>query len=148
MGSTVASVKTSSDAPVVEEIFDLLYELVGHMRRYFDETAARFDLPPASAKALLRLDEPIPMNSLATALQCDRSNVTGLIDSLETRGLVERQVSDRDRRVKHVVVTPRGARVRRQLHKRLFENTPVLRGLSQTEQRTLYTLLSKGMRDT
>ena len=50
----------------------------------------------------------LPMNELAALLACDNSNVTGLVDRLEARGLVTRQPSPEDRRVKHIVLTDAG----------------------------------------
>ena len=53
---------------------------------------------------MLQMDPgvPLPMHKLATLLACDNSNVTGLVDRLEARGLVAREPYDRDRRVKHI----------------------------------------------
>ncbi len=59
------------------------------------------------------------MNELAALLGCDNSNVTGLIDRLEGRGLVARQPSSEDRRVKHVVLTPAGRRTRGRMLERV-----------------------------
>ena len=47
----------------------------------------------------LDADEPLPMSALAGALQCDNSNVTGIVDRLEAAGLAERRPAERDRRV-------------------------------------------------
>ncbi len=53
----------------------------------------KLDLAPAQARALheLDLERPISMRELAQRLKSDPSNVTGLIDRLEARGLVERR---------------------------------------------------------
>ena len=59
----------------------------------------------------LEPDEPLPMSALAGALQCDNSNVTGIVDRLEAAGLAERRAAERDRRVKTVVLTPHGEAV-------------------------------------
>ena len=50
---------------------------------------------------------PLPMGVLAEILQCDASNITGVVDGLESRGLVERRVSTKDRRIKHLTLTRR-----------------------------------------
>src|SRR6478609_4099118 len=57
-------------------------------------------LRPAAFGALRVLDEPRTMSEIATFLRCDNSNVTGIVDGLETRGLAERTSSPGDRRVK------------------------------------------------
>src|SRR5262245_41546235 len=59
----------------------------------------------AMALGHLQADEPLPMSALATALQCDNSNVTGIVDRLEAAGLVERRPFEGDRRVKAVALT-------------------------------------------
>lgn len=50
----------------------------------------------------------MPIGAIAEALHCHGSNVTGMVDRLEARGLVARQPSPADRRVKHVVLTSAG----------------------------------------
>ncbi len=62
--------------------------------------------------ALRALEQPIPMGELARMLACDNSNVTGIIDRLEERGLVERRAAKRDRRVKLVALTREGKRLK------------------------------------
>jgi len=78
---------------------------------------AEFDLTPAQGHALRVIDpdRPVPMSMLAEALLCDASNVTGIVDKLESRGLIARQGADHDRRVKQLAVTDRGRRIRDQL---------------------------------
>ena len=52
------------------------------------------------------------MSSLAGMLFCDASNVTGIVDRLEARGLIERRPAAQDRRVKLLALTPAGEQVR------------------------------------
>ena len=61
---------------------------------------------------LIQPEEPVSMGRLAETLGCDASNVTGLIDRLEARGLVERRAAAGDRRVKALHLTPAGSRLR------------------------------------
>ena len=63
----------------------------------------------AHALRLLDTEEPMPMSALAERLFCDASNVTGIADRLESRGLIERQSPEGDRRVKGLVLTPAGS---------------------------------------
>jgi DNA-binding MarR family transcriptional regulator len=139
-----ASTGTGSTA-LAEETFGLLYELVGRMRAHFDRVTAQFGLPPTQAKALLQLSEPVPMSALAGILGCDPSNVTAIIDGLESLGLAERRVSARDRRVKQVVATAKGTRLRRQLNRALFESMPTVDTLDPEEQLAFRDLLRKGL---
>src|SRR4051794_10800840 len=125
------------------EAWMLMHRLMSSERQRFMAIAAEFDLSPGQAAALQRLEpgEPVAMGRLAAALRCDNSNVTGLVDRLEERGLVERQTGERDRRVKQLAVTERGAAVREQLRKRMWEAPGALGSLSAGDQRTLRDIL-------
>jgi DNA-binding MarR family transcriptional regulator len=90
---------------------------------------------------LMEPDRPLPMGRLAETLSCDASNVTGLIDRLESRGLVQRQPSTEDRRVKVLHLTPAGARLRAQLLRQMTGRCLPLSRLSVDERRTLVRLL-------
>jgi DNA-binding MarR family transcriptional regulator len=95
---------------------------------------------------VLHLIEPgraVSMGELASALACDASNVTGLVDRLETRGLVRRTPSEHDRRVKVISLTPGGVRVRTVFIQRLTAPPEALGRLSPAEQRTLMELLAR-----
>ena len=60
-----------------------------------------------------------PMRALAQQLFCDPSNVTGIVDRLEARGLIERRSSETDRRVKIIRLTAEGQRVRAEVVERM-----------------------------
>ncbi|UGT69302.1 MarR family transcriptional regulator [Nocardia gipuzkoensis] len=45
-------------------------------------------------------------------LGCDKTNVTGMVDRLERRGLLVRETDPRDRRVTRAVATEQGSAVR------------------------------------
>ena len=129
------------------EVWELFRTLFGQHRRRFLIAAAELDLHPAQAGALLQLDSPLPMTELAALLACDNSNVTGLIDRLEARGLVARQPSSQDRRVKHVVLTAAGRRLRERMLARVGRPTRGFERLSPDEQRQLGDLLRQLIRD-
>jgi DNA-binding MarR family transcriptional regulator len=82
------------------------------------------------------------MGQLAETLACDASNVTGLVDRLESRGLVRRRPSAGDRRVKVLVLTPTGSRLRALLLDRMTA-PPALERLSLREQRALVRILRR-----
>ena len=88
-------------------------------------------LTPGHFKALQMLEPGVPrtMGACADALSCDASTATWLIDRLEERGLVERQPSSVDRRVKSVVLTPQGIKVKQQVSKRFYEPPEALQKL-------------------
>lgn len=77
----------------------------------------RLGLTPAESRALTSLDPNAgrSMRSLADAWACDPSNATWLVDRLERQGLARRVAQDGDRRVKAVVLSAKGKRIRAQL---------------------------------
>ncbi len=92
---------------------------------------------------LIEPGRPMSMRCLADTLSCDASNVTGLVDRLEARGLVRRRPSDEDRRVKVLDLTPSGARLRSEVLKRVNARQHPLSRLSIQDQRTLVRLLER-----
>jgi len=79
---------------------------------------ARWELSPSQFNVLnLVSGEPDGMSQieLGRRLIMHRSNVTGLVDRLEHRGLVRRKDADRDRRAYRIVLTPAGARLVREI---------------------------------
>ena len=114
-----------------------------HGKPRFPAIAAELDLSPPQAMLMRLLAEPQPMSSLAEAMHCDNSNLTGIADRLEERGLVERRADPRDRRVKLLAPTAAGAEVREQLNRRLAEPPEALLELSESDQRTLVEILRR-----
>lgn len=128
------------------EIWELLLELSRtHLRERLAITISAFELslPQAHALQVLEPGRPVPMRDLATRLRCDASNITGIVDRLEARGLVERRSAPGDRRVKALVVTDKGVALRASLVERLHRVPPAFAGLSTEEQRTLLDLLQR-----
>jgi DNA-binding MarR family transcriptional regulator len=115
-GAAVASALKQSAAP--DELWELLIEFSLSQRVWWTEICDGLGLTPTQGLALRLLDPrtPMAMNALAENLVCDASNVTGVVDKLEARGLIERKAAENDRRVKMLAVTDKG----RELRKRLF----------------------------
>ena len=130
---------------VGEEIVDLVWQVVAQMHEHFHTRIAELGLSPTQAMALRSLDpdEPVPMRALACTLRCDASNVTGIVDRLEAKQLVERRVAKRDRRVKTLVFTAKGRAVRRRLELALLDESPPVARLTPAEQRVFRELLRR-----
>jgi len=124
-----------------------MHELFHASRRRFLAVASEFELSPPQVRALAVLDpeRPVPMSELADALHCDNSNVTGIVDRLEDRGLVERRSASHDRRVKLLAVTERGADVRARLAERLDEAPAPLARLSPEDQKALRDIMRRAL---
>jgi MarR family transcriptional regulator, organic hydroperoxide resistance regulator len=120
-------------------------ELAPLFRAHWATLAAEFDLTPGQGMALRRLEpgQPVPMNSLAGLLACDASNITGIVDKLEARGLIERQASPGDRRVKMLTVTARGAELRRRFIDRSSEPPAAIAGLPLPDLNRLAEILGR-----
>lgn len=139
---------TDTTAPATDpatESWTLLSRIMMSHKGHMLETAAAFELSPPQMWALRHLQpgEPLPMNALAGLLHCDNSNVTGIVDRLESRGLVERRAAAHDRRVKHLVVTEAGARLREAVGARMNQPPAGFANLTPDEQRRLAALLRK-----
>ena len=120
-------------------------ELFGVDRPRMLDVQAEYGLKPPQFFALNALDEPAPMSSIANMLRCDRSAVTWITDRLEERGYVERHSDERDRRVKLLVLTDEGRRVREEIRARLAAPPEPLKRLSRGEQTALRDLLRKAL---
>jgi MarR family transcriptional regulator, organic hydroperoxide resistance regulator len=138
---------TRSRATPASEAWALMFELIHLSKQRFMAIASEFELSPPQVMALRQLDpdQPKPMSELAVALRCDNSNVTGIVDRLEDRGLVERQPAEHDRRVKMLSITPRGVEVRARLSARLAEPPEPLAALSIEDQRALRDIMRRAL---
>ena len=127
------------------QAWELLTRLFFAQRGQLPSLACELNLSPVQCHVLylIQPDQPIPMGRLAETLACDASNVTGLVDRLESRGLIVRQPSPADRRVKVLALTPTGAQLREQLHKRMSAPPEPFQRLTAAERRTLVKILER-----
>jgi MarR family transcriptional regulator, organic hydroperoxide resistance regulator len=125
--------------------WSLLVRFFFNQRANLPPLAAELELSPAQCHVLhlIEPDRPVAMGRLASTLACDASNVTGLVDRLESRGLVARRPSAGDRRVKVLVLTPTGVRLRALLIDRMTAAPATLERLSLREQQTLVRILRR-----
>jgi DNA-binding MarR family transcriptional regulator len=86
---------------------------------------------------------PMPMGALAEAMHCDNSNITGIVDRLEAAGLASRRPSERDRRVKAIVLTPKGERIRAEVMRRAGEPPAGLAALPLRDAVALRDILAR-----
>jgi len=113
------------------DAWGLLVQLFFAQRANLPPVAAQLELSPAQCHLLHLIEpgRPVPMGQLAETLACDASNVTGLVNRLESRGLVRRRPSEEDRRVKVLDLTPTGSRLRTLLVDRMTTPPESLRRL-------------------
>ena|SRR5437868_4725628 len=126
---------------VWRRLFDLLISGGDHRARVL----ARYGLTPNESRALHTLDPTIgrTMRALAQTWACDASNATWIVDRLEARGFARRQAKPGDRRVKLVVLTPKGAKTLRRVREAFYEPSPELRALPPDTLEALRAALAK-----
>ncbi|CAL9317790.1 MarR family transcriptional regulator [Streptomyces olindensis] len=130
--------------PLTLEVVELIGEVVARFHEDYESAAAEHALTGAQARLLSLLClEPLPMRRLAQRLKCEPSNVTGIVDRLEARGLVERRPDPADRRVKVAAATEEGRRVARSLRESLRFAREPLAGLSEGERVALRDALRR-----
>ncbi|MEU5592528.1 MarR family transcriptional regulator [Streptomyces sp. NPDC020298] len=136
--------KTRRPDELTMEVVELIGDVVSRFYVDYEEAAGEHALTGAQARLLSLLSvEPLPMRKLAQKLKCEPSNVTGIVDRLEARGLVERRPDPADRRVKLAAATDEGGRVARELRDGLRFAREPLAGLSDEERLALRDLLRR-----
>lgn len=136
---------TATTQDLGSETWSLLQRLVFSNRPHWMAVIREYDLVPPHWVALQALEEPRPMGELAKQLACDNSNVTWITDRLEERGLVARTPAEHDRRVKLLVLTEKGQRLRKEIGARLAEPPPPIVALSKDDQRALRDILARAI---
>jgi len=131
----------------MSEAWELLLELIIAERARVPAVAAELELSPMQLQVLRMLQpgQTVAMGRVACDLGCDASNVTGIVDRLEKRGLVERRPAPGDRRVKVLVITRAGTPVRRAAIDRLAQPPESIRRLSAEDQELLAALLQRAL---
>ncbi|HZG04909.1 MAG TPA: MarR family transcriptional regulator [Streptomyces sp.] len=130
--------------PLTLEVVELIGSVVARYHQEYDEAAARHSLTGAQARLLSLLHHrPLPMREIARRLKCEPSNVTGIVDRLESRGLVERRPDPADRRVKLAAATDEGHETARRLRASLDFAREPLAELTPVERAVLRDLLKR-----
>jgi DNA-binding MarR family transcriptional regulator len=141
------AVKTAPPTSVAREAQRLFFQIGMVQRTRIGAALTELGLTFAQAHALrlLEPDRPSPMSSLAELLVCDASNITGIADRLEARGLVERRSVGADRRVKTLALTPAGVELRARVADLMSEPPAAIAALSADDQRTLRDILRRAV---
>src|SRR6266480_6219978 len=128
------------------EAWSLMHWMMVTNKQRMFAMAQEFELAPQQMIALRMLGAgPRKMSDLAHALFCDNSNVTGIVDRLEQRGLVRREAAEGDRRVKLLVLTDEGERMRVEITKRMAEPPAAIASLSEEDQKALRDILKRAV---
>ncbi len=133
-----------NQTPNVEESYITLVEFLMSAKQRVFELGTEYGLSGMQVITLLLLKQPSQMSKFKRIFNCDPSNVTGIIDGLESKRLVHRYENAIDRRTKMVKLLPRGKQLRTELLAKLaYAENHLLANLNQTEVTTLLALIDK-----
>src|SRR3984893_5523231 len=141
-------VESKTKAAVDQRLLPLLEHLARVGRRAFETTLEPGGLRPRHLIALKLLSDqgPASQQALAESLSLDPSNVVGLLNELEERGLITRRREPADRRRHIVELSPRGGDELCLAYTRLrFVEDDPFSALSADERVTLYDLLVRAV---
>jgi MarR family transcriptional regulator, organic hydroperoxide resistance regulator len=135
--------KPRPEADLERRIGGLVFRLNQAGKHNASAVSREFGLTGPQSHLFIHLDpaNPVTMVALAVALDCDPSNITGLVDKLEMKGYIQRRPDSKDRRVKMIAVTEAGTKVRARLLARLSQPPRAIALLSQTDKKILYRIL-------
>ncbi|MFE9773578.1 MarR family winged helix-turn-helix transcriptional regulator [Streptomyces sp. NPDC005931] len=129
--------------PAHDALMERLARAAAGYYRDLTAAAALHGLTMTQAKMLILLRQPLPMRALAGLLACDASNITGLVDRLEARGLVSRHHDAADRRIKNVVATEEGREAVRLIRADMRATSAAFARLDEEGRRSLHELLGR-----
>ena len=136
---------SKSKAARARRVWELMFDFLIDTAPERTQVLGRFGLTPNDSRALGSLDrsEGRTMRSLADEWRCDASNATWIVDRLERAGLAERRNAPKDRRVKLVVLTPKGVKTRAELREAFYTTPPELLDLPNDELEALHRALER-----
>ncbi len=134
------------------------YGMAGHLIRRLNQVStqvfmqrvqeAGFDLTPVQFAAMdaIAANPGIDQAGVAARIAYDRATIGGVIDRLEHKGYVARQVSKRDRRAREVRLTENGQKVFSAILPVVTDlQGEILSGLDQAERATFLELAGKAI---
>ena len=129
----------------ISDVFELLDQAAKNLRRIQRLTIQESGLTPPQYQVLhiLRDQGQMPLKDLASACNCTRATITGLVDGLEHKGLVERNANPDDRRSLLATLTDEGRAMQQETPSLEKIYAECCSGLTTQEFRHLGLLLSK-----
>ena len=136
--------RAEDSAPALDrDILDALTTLVKQAGTIGHSIADGAGIAPHDLLAMFKLEGGLAMKELAQRMGCDASFVTTVADTLEARGFVRREPSQRDRRVKNLVLTPDGIAAKERMMAQIAAMMPWSYALDEAERGCFLTLLRK-----
>jgi len=147
--STISNGKYMKHTPfthISHDFYLSLLEFLMTSKQHIMAIGAEFGLTSIQAITLLLIDEhrPRPMKSFCQLYHCDASNITGIVDGLEKKGLVSRQNDPDDRRIKIICLEAAGKQLQQSIITRLDEvNGFLFNPLDETEKQQFIHIVEK-----
>jgi DNA-binding MarR family transcriptional regulator len=122
--------------------------LAAYLERDLAEIRAVAGLKPGQFQVLaeLRGRDPLPMSAsdLARAIVLTSGGMTPVLDQLEERGLITRQIDPEDRRARRIAITEKGrSLINRAMEQRTARQRALNAALTVEERETLSAILRK-----
>ncbi|MFG3255664.1 MarR family winged helix-turn-helix transcriptional regulator [Streptomyces sp. NPDC048172] len=109
------------------KVTDALVRLTHLVDHVFADVCREADLTPQQAQLLCMLiDGPVGMTELSRLLHLEKSSLTGLVDRVQRRGLVDRVRDGNDRRACRIELTEAGERIGQESHRAMGERLDAL----------------------
>jgi DNA-binding MarR family transcriptional regulator len=138
-----ATAEDAEASKLDQEIFNALAEFIGQMIARSEKLAVQFDVPFFCFKAMHWLEGGMAMKELGRRMRCDPSFVTSIADLLEKRGLARREPNPADRRIKNLVLTTEGFRLKDEMERAMLAGMPWCSALDVAERKSFLTLVRK-----
>jgi DNA-binding MarR family transcriptional regulator len=109
--TTLIQIEEMPTSTPVTEVFELLDQVARQLREIQRLTVSEVNLTPPQYQTLRSLweQDSQPFKDLAVFNRCTRPTMTGIVDTLEGKGLVTRQPNPDDRRSLLVTLTEKGS---------------------------------------
>jgi MarR family transcriptional regulator, 2-MHQ and catechol-resistance regulon repressor len=122
----------------------LRFNLVSHKKLENDLERLGLTPPQFYVLATIGYAGGLPFGEIGAKMMVTVSNLTGIVDRLEEKKLVIRNRDDKDRRVVHVLLTDKGAKLYKSTIP-LFEKSisQVFASIDKSQQKELAALLRK-----
>ena len=114
--------------------------------RFLSQKVSELNLTPVQALVLgfLNQEDQITSAELGKKTELDSATLTGILDRLETAGLIERKSNPDDRRSIHIHLTPKGNELSREaIGAIVTANVEFLQVLTKEQKRQLFEIIKK-----
>lgn len=128
--------------------FGLLFKQISiAFSNNFQREAARYDLTPSQASILIylsKVDHPVNQRELEKYFRLTNPTVTGLMQRMENKGFIRREMNQADNRSKYIILTPKAMEISNEVRNNLYKvEEDITQSLSQQECAQLRQLLQQ-----